>query len=252
MERDLYAEPQHVTSPDECYFYHSMDVPGAVITVDNGWDLRPNVDRYIGDVSLPGKRVLEIGPASGFLTFHMESNGAEVVSVELAPDADWDIVPHVLIDMEKTVQERRAIMAQLRNGFWFAHERIGSSALVHYGTAYDLPDGLGRFDIAVMASVLLHTRDPLQVIEGCARHADTLVVTEMRFPELEGSPVARLYPTPASSQWDTWWSFSPDMLVQYLGVLGFSECVVTDHEQMHVYPGGHSQMPMFTIVASRS
>jgi hypothetical protein len=251
MDRDLYARPQHVSSDEDCYFYHAMDLPGGAVKVENGWDLRPGIDRYIGGVSLQGRRVLEVGPASGFLTFHMESKGAEVVSVELAPDADWDIVPHFLIDMEATVVERRAIMDQLRNGYWFAHERLGSSARVHYGTAYDLPDELGRFDIAIMAAVLVHTRNPLQVIEGCARRAETLVITERHYPELDGSPVVRLYPTPRSPQWDSWWDFSPDVLVQYLGVLGFGQPEVTYHEQTHVYPGGEAQMPMFTVLASR-
>jgi hypothetical protein len=50
---------------------------------------------------------------------------------------------------------------------------------------------------------------------------------------------------------DTWWSFSPDLLVQYLGVLGYDEAAVTFQEQTHVYPRGAIQMPMFTIVASR-
>jgi hypothetical protein len=96
----------------------------------------------------------------------------------------------------------------------------------------------------------LHTREPLRVIEGCARRAHNLVITEMHRPELDGSPVARLYPTASAPQWDTWWSFSPDMLVEYLGVLGFSQTAVTFHEQTVLYPGGEVQTSMFTIVAS--
>jgi hypothetical protein len=42
----------------------------------------------------------------------MESKGAEIVSVELAPEADWDIVPPVLIDMGERIKQRRAIVAQ--------------------------------------------------------------------------------------------------------------------------------------------
>ena len=41
-------------------------------------------------------------------------------------------------------------MEGLRNGYWFAHERLGSKARVHYGNVYDLPDELGHFDIAVL------------------------------------------------------------------------------------------------------
>ena len=47
------------------------------------WDLRQTVDDYLGRIDFAGKRVLEIGPASGFLTIEMERRGADVVAVEL-------------------------------------------------------------------------------------------------------------------------------------------------------------------------
>ncbi len=48
------------------------------------------VDEYLGKVDFAGQRVLEIGPASGFLTFEMEKRGAEVVSVEVTDEHGWD------------------------------------------------------------------------------------------------------------------------------------------------------------------
>jgi hypothetical protein len=53
--------------------------------------------------------------------------------------------------------------------------------------AYALPDSLGTFDIALVGSLLLHTRAPLQILE------QTIVVTDMFFPDLEGSPVCRIH-----------------------------------------------------------
>jgi len=43
---------------------------------------------------LPVNRVLEIGPASGFLTFEMEKRGADVISVEVTDEHGWDFVPY--------------------------------------------------------------------------------------------------------------------------------------------------------------
>ena len=51
---------------EDCYFYHTMDVPGAGL-VTGEWDLRNGVDAYLGHESVAGKRVLELGTASGFL-----------------------------------------------------------------------------------------------------------------------------------------------------------------------------------------
>jgi hypothetical protein len=142
-------------------------------------------------------------------------------------------------------------MDRLRNGFWFAHERFGSRARVHYGSAYDLPESLGRFDLAVLGSVLLHTRDPLRVVERCAARADRLVIAEGHHPDLAGAPVMRLYPGPESPQWDTWWDLTPELLERYLRVLGFSDITRTLHVQRHTAGGGEYPIPMFTLVASR-
>ena len=247
----LYVEPRRVDDVDDCHFYHVMEIPGHGV-VGEQWDLRGKERAYLGDVPLRGKRVLEIGPASGFLTFHMEAEGAEVVAVELAPDADWDFVPHARLDLEAAVRERRPMMELVRNGFWFAHERHGSGARVHYGSAYDLPVELGHFDVAILGSVLLHTRDPLRIVEGCARLADTVVITDAHDKSLDGDPLARLVPRPDSAEWDTWWYFSPKLFVSFLGVLGFTDTAVTVHTQRFVGGEGSVDLPLFTVVARRT
>jgi hypothetical protein len=247
----LYATPLTGVREEDCYFYHVMDVPGHR-PVGGQFDLRGGEDVYLGRIDLAGRRVLEIGPASGFLTFHMEAHGARVVSVELGPNADWDIVPHAGLELATIHDERRQIMDQLRNGFWWAHERLNSRAQVHYGDVYALPDELGRFDVAVMAAVLRHTRDPLRIIEGCAALADRLVITEMHMPELDNEPVARLVPAHESKTWDTWWDFSPGFLARFLGVIGFEPIAVTHHMQRFQSGDQTRRVPFFTVIAERS
>lgn len=70
-----------------------MELSGYGV-MEGEWDLRHGVDEYLGKVAFAGQRVLEIGPASGFLTFEMEKRGAEVVSVEVTEDHGWDFVPY--------------------------------------------------------------------------------------------------------------------------------------------------------------
>jgi len=76
-----------------------MDLP-QIGLVHGNFDLRASIDEYLGPIEFAGQRVLEIGPASGFLTFAMEQRGAELVSVELPEDIPWDYVPyyHPLLD----------------------------------------------------------------------------------------------------------------------------------------------------------
>jgi hypothetical protein len=67
----IFAAPEKVEDVADCYFYHTMELPGYGV-INGDWDLRHGVDDYLGNVTFAGKRVLEIGPASGFLAFEME------------------------------------------------------------------------------------------------------------------------------------------------------------------------------------
>jgi hypothetical protein len=116
-----------------------MELPGFGV-VGGDWDLRGGEADYLGQVPLAGRRVLEIGPANGFLTFYMESQGADVVAVELGPDVEWDVVPHAQLDLDRIRDERREIMERLRNGFCLAHRRLRSRSRANYGNAYELPE----------------------------------------------------------------------------------------------------------------
>ena len=88
----LHVSPPQGLCLADCDFYHSMSIPG-VGEIVGLWDLRETVDDYLGRIDFAGKRVLEIGPASGFLTIEMERRGADVVAVELPDGVGWDFVP---------------------------------------------------------------------------------------------------------------------------------------------------------------
>ena len=87
-----YAKPRHVERLQECEFYHCASFPG-VGKVGNSWDLTDSIDDYLGQFDFRGKRVLDVGTASGYLTFSMEKRGADVVSFDMADGAQWDVVP---------------------------------------------------------------------------------------------------------------------------------------------------------------
>ena len=72
------------------------------------------VDEYLGKVSFAGQRILEIGPASGFLTFEMEKRGAEVVSVELTAKHGWDFVPYPMSKLGEIFGPRQIVMQQFK------------------------------------------------------------------------------------------------------------------------------------------
>lgn len=251
-----YEQPRRIGSVAECNFYHSTDIPG-VGSVEGQWDLRAGFDEYLGGYDFTGKRVLEIGPATGFLTFQIEKTAHEVVAVELPMDRDfWNAVPYESLglargrdkgwtEVEKQFHEH---IGRIRNGFWFCHEKFASKARVWHGSAERLPAGLGEFDVVLLASILLHSRSPVAILESCARLVTgSVIITEVHDPALGEGPVCSLVPTAGNKAWDTWWRFTPRFFTQFLEVLGFSEHRVTFHRQL----ADNTPLDMFTVVSSR-
>jgi len=243
----IFAEPLRVTDLRDCYFYHTMELPGHGV-LNGEWDLRGRVDQYLGNISFARRRVLEIGPASGFLAFEMEKRGADVVSLEVTDEHSWDFVPYPNTRLDQVIGARRVVMRQLKNSYWLSHAVLQSSAKVYYGDVYNLPAALGEFDIAVMAAVLLHCRDPLRIVEQCSKRAQRLIIVDKFYPELEGSAICRLAPTAENFLWHTWWHFSTQFFRQFLEVLGFEVLAASTHQQYH---RGMAHT-LFTIVAGRN
>jgi SAM-dependent methyltransferase len=245
-----FAETRAVDSISECYFYHSMDIPGHG-AVSGEWDLRPGIRQYLGQYDFIGKRVLDVGAASGFLSFHMEKLGGDVVSYDLSEDWPWDIIPFSVADNLKTDNERRRHMRLINNGYWLAHGAFKSRARVAYGTVYDIPVSIGPVDIAVFGSILLHLRDPFLALQNGARLArEAVIVTDVapygrlgRFltaPRFQGN-----HQRPEN--WGTWWNLPPRLVREYLSILGFAHSTITWHRQLF---SGRPRW-LYTVVARR-
>lgn len=235
--------------------------PGTVFSTTGwscrswGWseangDLRPTIDAYLGHTDFRGARVLDVGAASGFLTFEMERRGADVVSFDSQEDAPWDIVP--IVDVEAAIRIKRDSRDKLLNAYWLAHRLLGSKASAVYGNIYDLPDELGSFDVAVLGSVLLHLRDPFGAMQSVARLCHgTLIITdhnhEAAIPAMEFLPSLR-----QDAQADTWWLISTSCMKQMLAVLGFEDVVI--EVASHACVDGETTRPfsMSTFTARRT
>jgi O-methyltransferase len=110
-----------------------------------------------------------------------------------------------------------------------------------------LPAALGEFDIAVMGAVLLHCRDPLRIVEQCAKRAKSLIIVDKFHPDLEDAAVCRLAPTPDNFLWHTWWHFSTQFFTQFLAVMGFATTEISTNQQYH----RRKAYTLFTSVARR-
>lgn len=269
------AAPRLVDDLSACDFYHSMDIPGHG-SVEGQWDLRNTLSAYLGGVDLAGKRVLELGTADGYISFEIERRGAEVVSYDLSPDYRWDVVPYARSALSTartadpghwlTTEERfKQGIARLNNAYWLGHQAYGSKARVVYGDVYSVPEEVGEVDVALFGAILLHTRDPFAALQSPLRLTrETVVVTELRdrlslppavsrvknvLPRRLRQPAMRFLPDWRTGRDpDGWWRLSPELIVDFVGVLGFEETTVSYHTQL--YQGRPRRM--FTVVGRRT
>lgn len=262
-EHTLYAQPRVVTDVSDCYFYHTMDVPGYG-RVEGPWDLRGKEAQYLGGVALKGKRVLELGTASGYLCFYMEGQGAQVVAYDLSPDQEWDMVPYSRLSdaqYRTMVNARKEHIRRLNNGFWLAHRANQSQAKVVYGSVYEVPDGIGEVDVSVFGSLVIHLRDPLLALQKAARLTrETVVVTDfcpslLRFFDRVARSLGRGLPliafTPnymTCEPTEAWWFPAPSFVGRVLGMLGFESSRIS----YSTYQCQRKGRKLFTVVAYRA
>ena len=223
------------------------------------WDLRPGVRQYLGHLDLKGQRVLELGPATGYLGFHMESCGAQVTAFEVAPFFPQDIVPLSGVDLEEHRRASVGLSRQVRNAWWYCHERLSSGVRPVYGDIYHLPGDLGRFDVATLGAILVHLANPFTALQEAARRTEkAIVITDV----VQGSPVdlthsyMEFYPGDMRDKnVVNWWGVSPGAAVKMLKVLGFPEVSVFFHEQKRHIDGDLAKPEMddamFTVVGQR-
>jgi O-methyltransferase len=240
---------------EDCFFYHSALLPDGSF-VEGPWDLIDNEGAYLGGIDLAGRRVLEFGPATGWLTLWMCQQGAAVVIIDIGWDLSTDLIPLATFDLEETHRQQVAFASRVANSWWYLRQAYGHSAQAVYAPVYDLPKDLGRYDVSIFGSLLLHLRDPFMALAQAAAVTDDtmVVVDQLQVPaeDIE-RPVLFWNPTHGASP-NGWWLLSPGVIIDMLDVLGFPDARVTYHRQFYT-PEGDSELanevPMYTVVARR-
>jgi O-methyltransferase len=254
----LLASERSNIARDECDFYHTVELPNGEV-VDGPWDLRGHEHEYLGGVNVRGKRVLELGPATGALTYFMERAGADVVGFDAGWDVSIDLQPHPgNEDLGELRMDHGKLFTGVQKSWWYLHQQYASQAKVAYGDIYALPGDFGEFDISVFAAILLHLRSPISALEQAARRTrETLVVTEpWSFGrETLHENIMRTVPWGDNGRWTVWWEMSAGAVLAMFDLLGFRKTEVFEHSQRHQF--GHDrdaqfrQIEMYTVVGHR-
>ena len=248
----MFAAPRHVESLDECFFYHTMELPGLGL-VRGQWDLRGRFDEYVGGVDVKNKSVLDVGTATGFLSFEAERRGAaRVVSFDMSDVRQQAFVPFkdkpYYSDNESWVGSYAATIEKWKNAYWLCHRLLGSRAEVYYGDVYALPPELGQFDVAVVGAVLEHLGDQVTALGSIARLTrETLVLVTPLIQTEER--VARFEPRADRPEQDfTWWTYSVGLYREVLAILGFRVEGIGYSNYYHEYEGRFEERPTLDAV----
>ncbi|MDQ6747547.1 MAG: hypothetical protein M3010_05505, partial [Candidatus Dormibacteraeota bacterium] len=149
---------------DAHLWYHTIEVvPGAVT---RGWFDQRHALAVMNFPDVRGKRCLDIGTWDGFYAYEMERRGAaEVVALDVPDLKDLDYPPELRANPAFDPSQRDR---QTRpSGFQIVHRLRNSRVQWRGCSIYDVaPDTLGKFDVVVVGSLLLHLRDPVRALDA--------------------------------------------------------------------------------------
>ena len=248
FQRALLAYHQTVTERD-CDFYHTIDMPDGRV-IDGAWDLRGHAADYLGGVDLAKKRVIEYGPASGFLSRAIAEAGGDLTVFDLPIGTGPEIMPFPGINLSGQIASGIASAGRLRNSWWFTRRSFDFPARAVYADIFNQPADLGQYDVAIFGAILVHLSNPFQALrEAAAITAETIIITDLvsipPIPQLPGlmqigtsaPPIGHVH----------WWNYAASAFEVMLDRLGFTQRTLSLHSPIAM----REKPPMVTIVAKR-
>jgi hypothetical protein len=249
-----FIDPPARIAKEDCEFYHWLDLPSE--TVSGQWDLRGRIGDYLGNTSVKGRSIIDVGTASGFLTFEMEKHGAEVVSFDAASAKDIAFIPlygHPYVtNHSEWCLTTDAYLSRLKNSYWYAHRALQSNSKVIYGNVYDIDTYGYTFDIAVIGQILIHLRDPVTALAAVSRLCrDVLIIAEGTHESSD--TVGKMYARhTAGGPPYIWWQLSIPLYKELLAMFGFEIEQVTKNSYPCVHEYVTGSVSVTTIVARRT
>lgn len=250
------VSPWALPERDDCIFYHTLEFPdGEVISA--AWDIRGLFDDYIGGYPIAGKTVLDVGTASGFLTFEAEKGGAIVTSLEARSALDFTQVPHAasdyLQDRGRFLQSTDEILGRLKSSYWYGWHRLGSRAEVVYAPITELSRWERRFDVVIAGAITEHLSDPVTAIGNLsvlAREAVIIAFDPVVDSDDEALTAGPNWTALRARADHTWYFLSRGLYRRVFDNLGFDVEFVDSHA-VALFAGETEPTRRTTVIARR-
>lgn len=210
---------------EECYFYHTFDFPDSE-RVEGTWTIW-DFSEYIGGYDIKNKTVLDVGTASGFLTFHAERCGARVTALDVVSMKEIRQVPFA---SSLSYQNRaewveklgRESLVRMKKSWWYGWHKFNSRAEVFYMPLDNLMEWDRTFDVVIAGAIVEHISDPIFAIGAWARVAKEALL----IPFTTVVPTSELLMRPITSWTDpsysyAWWELSRGLYERIFDNLGF-------------------------------
>lgn len=248
----VFERPWPKPDLSACRFYHSIGLPSGQ-TIAGDWDLRSKLSQYIGNVDVAGSRVLDMGAATGAVSFHLEQAGATVISADVASAIQYTKVPYFddpcVVSPKKWLVQAESGLRAMKNSYWYLWHEFNSSCAVYYGDLINVSRDIGSFNVGFLGQILVHNRDPLGLLQAVAsRTTETLIVSEGMDQRTDRN-ISFMPNVAAGVRPHGWFRFSVGALTEFIELMGFKVRSVTTE----YYPNlvRKLETPITTIVADR-
>jgi hypothetical protein len=230
-----------------------MDLPGHGV-IEGEWDLL-NFDQYIGNFDVGGQTVLDIGSASGYLSFEAERRGACVTSFDMVSISQIFHLPfasHLTFqDRDEWDRQKGWGLEWLKNSYWYAHHHLKSQNKVVYGDIFHLDRALpGPVEVSIAGAIMEHMNDQISVIGSIASVTEKTIIIAFT-PIIDSDEMIARPLLPLTNPQDniTWWSYSRGLYERVLGNVGFAVSDIRPSRAHHC-PSGQD-VHRSTLIATR-